>query len=153
VTRLNVLLALTLLGVGVGVYLAYVALDTEAEAFCSGIGDCHTVQSSEYAEVAGIPVALLGLGLYLGLAALVVARRFIWRAEPAPLLLWTVLLAASGAVYSAYLTYLELFEIEAICVWCVTSAAIVTLILVLSLPDAPRAVGRGVGRVREADVS
>ena len=53
--RENVLLLLAVVGVGIGGYLAWVALDAESEAFCSGVGDCHTVQSSEYAEVAGIP--------------------------------------------------------------------------------------------------
>ena len=56
--RENVLLLLAVVGVGIGGYLAWVALDAESEAFCSGVGDCHTVQSSEYAEVAGIPVAV-----------------------------------------------------------------------------------------------
>lgn len=140
VSRLDLLLVLALLGVGVGAYLAYVALDAEAEAFCSGIGDCHTVQNSQYAKVGGIPVAMLGLGMYLGLAALLLARRFVWREEPRPLVLWTLLLAGSGAVYSGYLTYLELVEIEAICAWCVASAVIVTLMLVLSLPDGRRAL-------------
>ena len=56
--RENVLLFLAVVGVGIGGYLAWVALDAESEAFCSGVGDCHTVQSSEYAEVAGIPGAV-----------------------------------------------------------------------------------------------
>ena len=98
VSRLDLLLMLALIGVGVGFYLAYVALDAEAEAFCSGIGDCHTVQNSEYAKVGSIPVAMLGLGMYLALTALLLARRILWRDEPRPLVRWTLLLAASTVV-------------------------------------------------------
>lgn len=136
-TRRNLLLLLALAGVAIGGYLSWVALDEESEAFCSGVGDCHTVQSSEYADVAGIPVALLGLGMYLALTALVIGRRFGPRAlRGLPQLpIWIFALAAAGALYSAYLTYLELFVIDAICVWCVTSAGVITAIALLAAPD------------------
>jgi uncharacterized membrane protein len=150
-TRRNLLLLLVLAGVGIGAYLSWVALDDESEAFCSGVGDCHTVQSSEYADVAGIPVALLGFGMYLALAALVIGRRVgprVVRGLP-QLPIWTFALAAAGALYSAYLTYLELFVIDAICIWCVTSAGVITLIAALAYPDfveARRAIaGRSSG--------
>lgn len=131
-----------MLGVTVAAYLSWVALNEHVEPFCSGLGDCHTVQSSEFAKVAGIPVAVLGLGMYLGLGVLLGSRRA-WRArghaeEPRTLVVWTFALALSGALYSAYLTYIELFEVEAICAWCVASAVIVSLILLLSLPDLLR---------------
>ena len=143
--RHDALLVLALVGVGVGIYLSWVALVEGQEAFCSGIGDCHTVQSSQYAKVAGVPVALLGLGMYASLLGLIGARRF-WtlrrdEAPPQALASATFALALSGALYSAYLTYLELFEIDAICVWCVTSAAIVAAILVLCVPDLRRDAG------------
>jgi uncharacterized membrane protein len=146
--RSNLLLALVLIGVGIGGYLTWVAFDDESEAFCTGVGDCHTVQSSEYSEVAGIPVALLGFGMYLALAALVLGYRFGPRAVQGLPQLWilTFALAAAGTLYSAYLTYLELFVIEAICVWCVGSAVVVTLIAVVSYPDFLRARREIAGR-------
>ena len=145
--RRDALLALVVLGTAVAAYLSWVAVDSEQEPFCSGVGDCHTVQSSEFAEIGGVPIALLGLGMYLTLLALVAARRF-WSGATEtgldrPMASATFGVALSGALYSGYLTYLELFEIDAICVWCVASAVIVTLITVLSVPDLRVAGGSG----------
>ncbi|MSQ42361.1 MAG: vitamin K epoxide reductase family protein [Dehalococcoidia bacterium] len=148
--RRDVLLLLALLGVGIAAYLTYVAINDRVEPLCSGLGDCHTVQQSQYAKVAGIPVAAFGLAMYLALAAVLVARRVgPWRedsARSAPaagvaalLPVWTFALALGGTLYSAYLTYLELAVIDAICEWCVASAVTVALICVLSAPDVRRA--------------
>ena len=134
-TRRRALTLLILLGIGVAIYLVYVALDASAEPFCSGIGDCHAVQASQYAKVGGIPVAVFGLAMYLGLLVLHVASST-GPARGMPLLrVWFTVLAGSGVLYSSYLTYLELEVIHAICIYCVTSAAIVTAIAVLSWPD------------------
>ena len=137
--RRDALLVLAVFGTGVAAYLSWVAIDSEQKPFCSGVGDCQAVQSSEFAEIGGVPIAVLGLGMYVTLLALVAARRFWSRASEAeldrPLASATFGVALSGALYSAYLTYLELFEIDAICAWCVASAVIVTLITVLSVPD------------------
>lgn len=145
--RPDALLALAVVGTGVAAYLSWVAVDSEQMPFCSGVGDCQAVQSSEFAEIGGIPIAVLGLGMYVTLLALVAARRFWPGAAEAgldrPLASATFGVALSGALYSGYLTYLELFEIEAICAWCVTSAVIVTLIMVLSVPDLRVAGGSG----------
>ena len=138
--RHDLLLALAIAGVAVAGYLSWVALDEGQEAVCSGVGDCQTVQSSEYSEIAGVPIAVLGLGMYLALIALIAARRW-WAAlrdgeePPQALAGLTFALAFGGTLYSAYLTWLELFEIEAICVWCVASAVIVTLLMLLAAPD------------------
>ena len=137
--RRDAALALALLGAGIAGYLSWVAVAAEREAFCSGVGDCAAVQGSRYAEIGGVPIALLGLGMYLALLALLGARR-LWprvRAGAPPRALSSLAFATAlaGALYSAYLTYLELFEIEAICAWCVASAAVVTLIALLSAPD------------------
>jgi len=139
--RLEVLIGLAALGVAIATYLTWVALDAEAEVECGPLGDCHTVQSSEYADVAGIPVAALGLAMYVGLFGLVVLRRM-WRDAPEALVPLTFALALSGMLYSAYLTWLELFVIDAICAWCVTSAILVTVIWVLTWPDLSEARAR-----------
>lgn len=133
-TRQRALTLLILLGIGVSTYLVYVALDASAEPYCSGIGDCHAVQSSQYAKIGGMPVAAFGLLMYLGLLALLVASN-VGPLRGMPLLrVWLTVLAVSGVLYSGYLTYLELEVIHAICVYCVISASIVTGIAVLSLP-------------------
>lgn len=133
--RQRALTLLILLGVGVSAYLVYVALDAAAEPYCSGIGDCHAVQSSRYAKIGGVPVAVFGLLMYLGLLALHAASS-VGPLRGKPLLrVWLTVLAGSGVLYSAYLTYLELEVINALCVYCVVSASIVTAIALLSLPD------------------
>ena len=147
--RRDLLLALAIAGVVVAGYLSWVALDEDQEAVCAGVGDCDTVQSSEFSEIAGVPIAVLGLGMYLALLALIAARRW-WRAlrggeAPQGLASLTFALALGGTLYSAYLTWLELFEIEAICVWCVGSAVIVTLLMLLSVPDVRAAPAGAAG--------
>lgn len=129
------MLLLAIVGTGIAAYLTYVALWEEGNAFCTGIGDCKRVQQSEYARVGPFPVASFGLAMYLGMLLLLAVRR--WRPATAArrFAVWTFTLALGGVVYSGYLTWLELVVIQAICVWCVGSAAVVTGIFLLALPD------------------
>ena len=92
---------------------------------CSGISDCERVQSSRYAELAGVPVALVGLIGYLAILGSLAIPGEAGR-------LATASLAFAGLAFSGYLTYVELFEIEAVCQWCVASAVVITLIAVLA---------------------
>lgn len=143
-------LLLALLGLGIAAYLSYVALFRETQVFCTGLGDCRKVQTSAYARILGVPVAVLGLGMYAALVVLIASRLRLRERSPRVLVVWTFTLALAGTLYSGYLTYLELFHIDAICEWCVTSAAIVTLILALSVRDV-RAAGSAAGRVARPD--
>lgn len=129
---------LCLAGLGVAGYLTYV--ETQAvQAICGPVGDCNTVQSSPYARLFGVlPVGVLG---FMGFLAILAAwlyprlRRDRWaRYAPLPVLGMTVF----GVLFSIYLTYLELFVIKAVCIWCLTSAVIMTLLLLLSLNPALR---------------
>lgn len=114
------------LGIAVAGYLTYVHY-AGLEPFCAGGGHgCERVQSSTYAELAGIPVAVLGLGGYVAIVAALLAR-----GEPARLA--AAGLAIVGFGFSAYLTYLELFVIDAICQWCVTSALLLSVLAVLTV--------------------
>ncbi len=119
---------LALAGSGVAGYLTLVAFDP-ALLVC-GLGDCSTVQNSPYAKIAGVPIALLGLAMYLVLFVLSLAR---WRWWQRADILTSVNagIALAGTLYSVYLTYLELFVIHAICQWCVASALIVTGLLLV----------------------
>jgi uncharacterized membrane protein len=111
-------LALAVLGIGVAGYLVYVHY-AGIDPVCNIAHGCHKVQASEYAELAGVPVALLGLvGYVMILVALLV------RGEAARML--AALVALVGFGFSAYLTYRELFTIDAICQWCVASAVLMT---------------------------
>jgi uncharacterized membrane protein len=125
--RLRVATAvLALLGVGIAGYLTYVHY-AGLEPFClAGGGGCETVQSSRWAELAGIPVAVLGLAGYVLILASLALPEELGKTVAA-------LLALVGLGFSAYLTYRELFTIHAICQWCVASAIVMALLAVVSI--------------------
>ena len=104
---------------------------------CAGVGDCEYVNSSPYATLAGVPVSGLGGLLYAGLVLSALA--WWWRpVDPRlPVVYWGIALAGFG--YAGYLTYVELYVLDAVCVWCMTSAAILTLSLALSTAALLRA--------------
>jgi uncharacterized membrane protein len=111
---------LAVLGLAISIYLTWVHY-ADIEPVCTGISDCEKVQTSDYAELAGIPVAVLGIA---GYASILVS---LWmRVEV------TVLLAYVAALFSGYLTWAELFKIDAICQWCVVSALASLAIAVLA---------------------
>jgi uncharacterized membrane protein/thiol-disulfide isomerase/thioredoxin len=125
--------ALTLVGLMVAGYLAYVEL-TQVQAVCGPVGECNIVQASPYAQIMGIPVAVLGLINYLAIGGLWLLVRKpetavtrLQQLAPAALLAITVF----GVLFSIYLTALELFVIHAVCAWCLTSAVITTLMMVI----------------------
>ena len=132
---------LALLGAGVAGYLAFVEI-TGAQAVCGPVGDCNTVQQSEYARLFGLPVAILGVGEYLGMAVIwtAAARGEATMSNLAWLVIW--LMALLATLFSVYLTFLEPFVIGATCAWCIASALIVTLILLVATPRAARALVR-----------
>ena len=113
-------LVLAVLGVAVASYLTYIHYEG-IDPVCGLGGNCEKVQTSPWSELAGIPVALLGLIGY----ALILASA--WVRGDAGRLAGAVL-ALSGCGFSAYLTYRELFTIDAICQWCVASAVVMTLL-------------------------
>lgn len=120
------ILVLALVGLGISGYLTAVHY-ADRPVYCAGLSSCETVNTSEYAELGGIPIALLGLGTYAVIAALVfLSSRWAWGL---PALLF---MALTGALYSAYLTWVELVVIDAICAWCVASAVVITLIAALA---------------------
>jgi uncharacterized membrane protein len=113
------------------VYLTWIKL-AHQEAACAGIGDCDAVNSSPYAEIGGIPIALLGALAYLLILCLLCFDRYKSRLGENSVLL-VLGLTFIGVLYSAYLTYLELFVLHAICPFCVISAVVMTLLFALTL--------------------
>ena len=130
--------AAAVLGLAIAAYLTYVHY-AGIEPICAASGGCERVQSSRYAELAGVPVALLGLLGYAGILAAALLPGEGARLAAA----W---LAVVGLGFSLYLTYLELFEIEAICQWCVASAVIMGILAVLTVVRAGRDLPRDLGR-------
>jgi uncharacterized membrane protein len=131
---------LCLVGILVAGYLAYVET-THVEAVCGPVGDCNTVQQSEYAHLFGfLPVGVLGLAGYVAVLAAWLIGRF--GPEKAARLASLGLLSMSllGVLFSVYLTFLEPFVIGATCAWCLTSAVIMTLLLWLCLAPGKTAL-------------
>ena len=120
-------------GLVVSGYLAYVESNS-LQAVCGPVGDCNTVQQSEYARLFGfLPIGILGVvGFLLILIASSIQRysRGIISAYGGIALLGMTIF---GALFSIYLTFLEPFVIGATCAWCLTSAIIMTLLLQLSI--------------------
>ena len=106
-----------LAGVGVAGYLTW-AHYAGAVVVCLTSGGCETVQKSSYSEIAGIPVALLGLLSYAAIVMLLV-----WDSATARLAAAT--LAFVGVLFSGYLLVLQLFVIDAVCVWCVANDVVI----------------------------
>ncbi|PZS11096.1 MAG: vitamin K epoxide reductase [Solirubrobacterales bacterium] len=118
------ILALCLLGIADAGYLTYVHY-AGIKVLCLASGSCETVQSSRWAKLDGIPVAVLGL---IGYIAIVLSLRI--RGELGRAGGFGVALIGFG--FSMYLTYRELFTIKAICQWCVASAVIMTALVVIT---------------------
>ncbi|MEA2288829.1 MAG: hypothetical protein QOD55_826 [Solirubrobacteraceae bacterium] len=122
------------LGLGVAGYLTYVHY-AGASPICAIAHGCERVQSSEWSELAGVPVAVVGL---VGYAAILVSLLV-----PGELaLLAGAAMALLGWAFSAYLTYREVFTIEAICTWCVVSAVLMTALAVITVVRLLRAPAR-----------
>lgn len=121
---------LAVLGLLDSIYLVWVKFSGRY-ALCGPIGNCESVNTSQYSEVFGIPIALLGAGAYLIMIILLMLESLgsIWK-EYGPLIVFG--LSLIGVLYSIYLTYIEIAVLKAICPYCVISAVILVVILVLS---------------------
>jgi uncharacterized membrane protein len=147
--------ALSLLGLGVAAYLAYVET-AQVAAVCGPVGDCNTVQQSEYALLFGVlPVGMFGLIGYIAILLVWLAGRYgrgpLADLAPAVLLAMT----AFGTLFSIYLTFLEPFVIGATCAWCLTSAVVMTLLLWLTAAPGTGAIsnlfrGKGSASIRQS---
>ncbi len=140
---------LAVLGLGVSAYLAYVEI-THVAAVCGPVGECNAVQSSQYAQIVGIPVAVLGLVNYVAVIVLWAVQRSATGRWARPAALALLVLAAFGVLFSIYLTLLELFVIHAVCMWCLSSAVIATLILLVVVVQLTRGAYSGARRRPQA---
>jgi len=129
-----------LLGLGVAGYLTYIETQS-VEAICGPVGDCNAVQNSSYARVLGIlPVGILGLLGYISILMAWIIQKLRddrW-ADYARLAMLGM--ALFGTLYSVYLTYIEIWVIEAVCVWCVSSAVLIAVLMLLSVQPAREAL-------------
>ena len=122
-------------GIGVATYIAIAESGGGAPACLAGGGGCETVAESQYADLAGINVAVIGI---VGYVLLLVTA--LLRGDGARMGGFALSLAGFG--FSVYLTYLELFVIEAVCQWCVISAILMTVLFGLNAFRMLRYAGR-----------
>ena len=128
-----VVAVLSLIGLFIALYL--LAYSVGIVPLICGVGSCEEVQMSEWAHVKGVPVPALGVGGYVALLIVALYGLQPDHADEKGPGLIMLGLATIGVAYSAFLTYLEANVIHAWCVWCVTSASIMTLIFLASLPE------------------
>ena len=125
---------LSLAGIFVALYLLLYKLGLIGELSCS-VGSCETVNTSKWATFLGLPVAGWGVAWYVGMFVLALVSTGEKFADSLSVSMLLLFVAATGLIFSLYLTYLELFVIDAICQWCVVSAIIVTTIFFVCLMD------------------
>jgi uncharacterized membrane protein len=113
------------LGVAVAAYIAIAEAGGDSPVCLAGGSGCKTVADSSYSHVAGINIAIFGVIGYL----LLLASSFLVSDAAR---LGGFLIALGGFGYSIFLTYIEIFKIEAICHWCVASAVLMTILFLLS---------------------
>jgi uncharacterized membrane protein len=124
-------LVLALLGALDATYLLVYKL-TNNNAMCLGNGGCYDVNFSPYSVIGGIPVSLFGLAAFLLIAfILILEPRSKIVKENGSLAIFGISLA--GVAFTAYLTWLELYVIHAICPFCVASAVLIALIFILAI--------------------
>jgi len=146
-TRMTIAL-LSLIGILIALYLTLYKVGVVGDLSCS-IGSCETVNTSQWATFLGLPVAAWGLGTYIALFTLAMAGTGERYAGSLKISWLLVALSGWSVLFSGWLTYLELFVIHAICIWCVVSAVLMVVIFGLSLADLRGARGHGVAGSRD----
>ncbi len=121
-------------GIGLinSIYLTVLKL-AHSQAMCiQGLGDCWSVNNSPYSQIAGIPISIFGACSYLAILVLLsLQNRSGFWGENASLLIFGITLF--GVLYSAYLTYIEIAVLRAICPFCVLSATIMGILFIGSI--------------------
>jgi uncharacterized membrane protein len=126
---------LAIIGLFVSLYLTYVEF-TSTRALCGPVGDCNAVQNSPYAKLFGVlPIGLVGAIGYIVILVVWIWRHF--KTDALARIAGPAMfgMALFGTLFSIYLTYLELFVIHAVCIWCLSSAILITGLMLLSLPS------------------
>ena len=135
---------LSIIGIAVSAYLGFVET-SGAEAVCGPVGDCNTVQQSQYATIFGIHVGILGIIGYAALLGFWILSRVGTGTAADVGVVASSAIAAGGTVFSIYLTFLEPFVIGATCMWCLTSAVSIAALFWVTASDGWSAYRRLVG--------
>jgi uncharacterized membrane protein len=130
-TLRRIIAFVAVLGIGVATYITIADSGGGAPTCLAGGGGCETVASSSYSHIAGVNIAVFGIVGYIALLLSAFFANDLAR-------FGGFAVALGGFGFSVYLTYLEIFKIEAICQWCVSSAVLMTILFML---NATRLVG------------
>jgi uncharacterized membrane protein len=128
---------LAVLGIGVATYVAITEFGGGIPICVAGGHGCETVAHSKYSHLGGINIAVFGIAGYV-----LILGASVLRGDPGRL--GAFIFSTIGFGFSAYLTYLELFTINAICQWCVASAVLMALLFAVNALRAYRFLGRTV---------
>lgn len=127
----QIIVVLAILGLLVSIYMTIYKI-TDNDAMCIGSGGCSVVNASRYSEVNGIPVALIGVGGYAAILALLfLEQKPGFFQENGTMILFGVSLV--GFLFTLYLIFVEIKLIKALCPFCLTSQAVMTVIFILSV--------------------
>ena len=118
-------IGVALAGLGIAGYLTAVHY-SGGTPVCAVAHGCATVQQSDYASLAGMPVAVLGLLGYVAILAALARDGEEWRTAAA-------FLSLAGLGFSGWLTYVEVGVLDAICIWCVGSAICMAVLAALTI--------------------
>ena len=118
------MVAIAATGLAIATYLTIVHY-AAGTPVCAVAHGCATVQKSDYAQLAGVPVAFLGVLGYLTILASLVRDTEATRTAAA-------FLSIGGLAFSGWLSYVEVFELDAICIWCVGSAICMALLAIIT---------------------
>jgi len=130
-TLRRIIAFVAVIGIGVATYITIADSGGGAPACLAGGGGCETVAESSYSHIAGVNIAIFGI---FGYILLLISAFFANDAAR----FGGFAVALGGFGFSVYLTYLEIFKIEAICQWCVSSAVLMTILFLLT---ATRLIG------------
>ncbi len=131
-------------GIGVATYITIADSGGGAPTCLAGGGGCETVANSSYSHIAGVNIAIFGIVGYITLLATAFFSNDLAR-------FGGFAVSLGGFGFSIYLTYLELFTIEAICQWCVASAVLMTILFLLNTTRLIGYAGTSGGVAEEAD--
>ena len=127
----QILIGLTVIGLLVSIYMTIYKL-TNNESMCIGNGGCSIVNASGYSEINGIPVALVGVGGYLAiLAVLLLEHKPGFLADNASMILFGLTL--TGFLFTVWLIFVEVALLKALCPFCVTSQITMTIVFILTV--------------------
>jgi uncharacterized membrane protein len=126
-----ILAALSFAGMLVTTYLTYQHFADPGGVFCNvnQYVSCDIVNQSIYAEIFGIPVAILGFLAYTAIFVMTLGVMKGWRSEP--IIRFGTLFTGLGLLFSLYLTYIEFFVLEALCVFCLTQQFLIFIIFII----------------------